>query len=862
MIFAPMIVATLAVAGISAGASSATAAPVSKSPVTHLTVTRVPGAQVGLQHMFAYGDSHFASAAGKLPGGLVTALRRDLGESAEAYLAKADASSRAVAVMAGLRASGVDILGSHMTGTALTVNVSTAAAAAKVRAVGAHAVIGAPKPYKQTTPMKVDSNVVYPGEPFFSLWNSSPGVGAQCTIGFTGYKVTSSSTPTTLEPITAGHCVYLGSKLASHSYTVPAEPAGAFSQYQIENGTQFATTAKAEFGSGYDSSLLAAGSGVSEAPDAATWDYQYTASGTGTSDPNSSNPVVITGQKQAIVGDDLCKSGSRTGYSCGVVKDVNEMVSVADDSGKLHSVSAIIATTCLQPGDSGGAAFTGSEAVGIDSFGSSNVGCGDSSFRAGFFPLVASSSHPSVEKQYGSSWELQVSLAAPAITNPSSQGETLHSGDSMTGTVANASSGDYVAIYLDGATSTSRTATVGSDGTWTYPVSSLPGGSHTFVAQTRFGKYSASTSVSGSMTVIPKITITKPTISGTTQVGATLTAKSTATPASATLSYQWMSDGTDVGSNQATYVPVASDHDNTITVTVTGSASGYDPSNPSTSGATKTVVHGTLTTHKPVIWGSRNVGQTLTATTEAWGPAGVALTYQWLRNGKKIAANATGSTYTQVAADHDTDIDVTVTGTLDGYVTASATSTKTTTSTANPLFTKAATPTIDDLNPSVKDLLTTDPGSWAPGTPTFSYQWRENGHAISGATKQNYAISTSYVGKVITVTVTGKETGFATTSVTGAATSAVAAIPFSSQGTVTIDSSAAEVKGNVWKVATAGWSPTPTFSYQWLRDGNPISSATKSSYTITSSDAGTETSVRVTATKTGYVSVVDVANAP
>ncbi|MDF1488295.1 hypothetical protein [Tessaracoccus caeni] len=54
---------------------------------------------------------------------------------------------------------------------------------------------------------------------------------------------------------------------------------------------------------------------------------------------------------------------------------------------------------------------------------------------------------------------------------------------------------------------------------------------------------------------------------------------------------------------------------------------------------------------------------------------------------------------------------------------------------------------------------------------------------------------------------------------------------------------------------TGTWSPKPSFSYQWYRDGKKISKATKSSYTLTSSDKGTKITVKVTGKKSGYTSV-------
>ena len=47
------------------------------------------------------------------------------------------------------------------------------------------------------------------------------------------------------------------------------------------------------------------------------------------------------------------------------------------------------------------------------------------------------------------------------------------------------------------------------------------------------------------------------------------------------------------------------------------------------------------------------------------------------------------------------------------------------------------------------------------------------------------------------------------------------------------------------------WTETPTFTYQWLRNGTTIAGAVGTTYTVTAADAGTDLTVRVGATQTG-----------
>jgi hypothetical protein len=77
-----------------------------------------------------------------------------------------------------------------------------------------------------------------------------------------------------------------------------------------------------------------------------------------------------------------------------------------------------------------------------------------------------------------------------------------------------------------------------------------------------------------------------------------------------------------------------------------------------------------LSTPVPTITGTVKVGSTLTAVPGTWGPAPVALTYQWKANGVVITG-ATAATHEVGAAQLGKTLTVTVTGTKAGYTTKS-----------------------------------------------------------------------------------------------------------------------------------------------------------------------------------------------
>ena len=165
-----------------------------------------------------------------------------------------------------------------------------------------------------------------------------------------------------------------------------------------------------------------------------------------------------------------------------------------------------------------------------------------------------------------------------------------------------------------------------------------------------------------------------PKVTGSVKVGKRLTADPGAWgPGDVELSYQWLRSGTAiVGATDAVYTLKAADKGKKITVTVTGTKSGYVTVS-KTSVATGKVAAGTLTSVKPKITGTVKVGKKLTAKPGTWKPSGVKLSYQWLRNGKAIKG-ATKSTYKLVKSDKRKKITVKVTGKKAGYTSKSATS--------------------------------------------------------------------------------------------------------------------------------------------------------------------------------------------
>jgi hypothetical protein len=244
----------------------------------------------------------------------------------------------------------------------------------------------------------------------------------------------------------------------------------------------------------------------------------------------------------------------------------------------------------------------------------------------------------------------------------------------------------------------------------------------------------------------------------------------------------------------------------------------------------------------PVISGTTTVGQTLTTTVGTWSGTLASYTYQWKRGGVNIAG-ATSNIYTLVTADGTTNITVTVTATNPA---GSASATSAAVGPITPLVLPANTvlPVISGTA-TVGQTLTTTSGTWTGTAPiTYAYQWKRGGTSISGATANTYALVTADAGSTITVTVTATNAA-GNTSATSAATGAVLGVPVNSvlpaiSGTTNV--------GQTLTTTTGTWSGSPSYAYQWLRNGSGISGATASTYLLVSGDATTNVSVTVTAT--------------
>ena len=180
---------------------------------------------------------------------------------------------------------------------------------------------------------------------------------------------------------------------------------------------------------------------------------------------------------------------------------------------------------------------------------------------------------------------------------------------------------------------------------------------------------------------------------------------------------------------------------------------------------------------------------------------------------------------------------------------------------ARPNNTATGTPTITGVA-QVGETLTADAIGIADDdgldNATFTYQWLADDAEINGATASTYTLDDDDAGKVIKVKVTFTDDADNDEELTSAATGAVAAAPpppnTLATGVPSITGTAQvgeTLTADATGISDADGLDNATFTYQWLADDAEINGATASTYTLADADAGKAIKVKVTFTDDG-----------
>lgn len=144
-------------------------------------------------------------------------------------------------------------------------------------------------------------------------------------------------------------------------------------------------------------------------------------------------------------------------------------------------------------------------------------------------------------------------------------------------------------------------------------------------------------------------------------------------------------------------------------------------------------------------------------------------------------------------------------------------------------------------------VLTSTTGTWI-GTPapTFAYQWKRGVTNITSATNSTYTLVVGDSAQNITCVVTATNTLGSANATSNVITAQTYSIPFNTiapviSGTTTL--------GSVLTSTTGTWTgnPSPTFAYEWYRNGLFIFGATSSTYTLMVGDSNANINCVVTA---------------
>lgn len=245
-----------------------------------------------------------------------------------------------------------------------------------------------------------------------------------------------------------------------------------------------------------------------------------------------------------------------------------------------------------------------------------------------------------------------------------------------------------------------------------------------------------------------------------------------------------------------------------------------------------------LQSAKPTITGTVSAGFRLRARAGTW-TTGTSFSYQWYANGRAIRG-ATHPTFLVTRAQVGQQVAVRVTGTQSGYRTVGVPSARTA------KVARSTRPSIAGEQ-SIGTVLTAKTGTWTSRT-SLRYQWYANGRAINGATHRTYRVSSSRQAQRITVTVTGRRSGYATVARTSAQTHRIARV-----GRPSIHGLPRVARQ--LQARTGTWAAGTSFRYQWYVNGVAVRGATARTFTVRPAHVGDRVRVRVIGSRSGYATI-------
>lgn len=246
----------------------------------------------------------------------------------------------------------------------------------------------------------------------------------------------------------------------------------------------------------------------------------------------------------------------------------------------------------------------------------------------------------------------------------------------------------------------------------------------------------------------------------------------------------------------------------------------------------------------PEITGAGRVGSPLRVSTGTWSTPGISFAVEWKRAGSDSVLART-FTYYPTEADRGHELTATITAKKAGHERGTASAQ------TGEIAASALTQTTPSTSTVGTDSYSVTRGTWTPAPSSYLYEWRvyeTDGTFAEVAGGRSFPRSPDHTGKRVSVVITAIRDGFTPASIEH--TVRTGARLTWNDGDITVDgTNAVGRKLTVNLSATSSTPAATSYSYQWLRNGVPISSATRSSY---SPSATGTLSVRVTAKRDGY----------
>ena len=253
----------------------------------------------------------------------------------------------------------------------------------------------------------------------------------------------------------------------------------------------------------------------------------------------------------------------------------------------------------------------------------------------------------------------------------------------------------------------------------------------------------------------------------------------------------------------------------------------------------------------PTFAGTAKVGNDVRANAGSWSPSPTSVAYKWYV-GDNLLPRARQATVRLTPWMRGKPLRVSVTASRYGYPSATVSSVVTDAILPGSIESVTA-PRIGGVA-QVNHKLGVNPGTWSPQPVTVAIQWLRDGQPIKGATSTHLTLTPRDAGHAVTATVTASRAGYDTVTRTFGQRR-VALATMSKVRPSVVDGTA--LAGKTLQVRPGATNLPSTRSFQWLRDGAPISGATKPAYRLTPADVTHTLSARVTYARTGYRPVVE-----